>query len=60
MSGISGWLSRWVHWVTQHAAWVLGLFLIATLLAGWVVSERFQVNSKLGDLIDQKLSLIHI
>lgn len=50
------WLMRWVEWVTQHTRTTLLLLGVLTLLAGWVVAERFQVNSKLGDLIEQNAS----
>jgi len=53
---VSELLARWVLWVVRYTRTTLGLLGVVTLLAGWVVSERFQVNSKLGDLIEQNAS----
>lgn len=50
---VNSWLVRWVAWVAEHTRTTLGLLAMVTLLAGWVVAERFQINSKLGDLIEQ-------
>ena len=49
-------LARWVLWVVRYTRPTLGILTVITLVAGWVVAERFQVNSKLGDLIEQNAS----
>ena len=52
-----GWLGevlgRWVVLVVRHPGWVLlGLALI-TGVAGWIAIDRYAMNSRLGDLVQQ-------
>ena len=47
-------LERWVAMVARNAWLTLSLLSLVTVLLGWVAADRFQMNSKLSDLIHQE------
>lgn len=46
-------LLSWVAWVVAHPRLALALVLVVTAVAGWVAVDRYAMNSRLGDLVQQ-------
>ena len=47
-------LIRWVTWVTAHPRLTLLSLLLVTIVAGFITVDRYAMNSRLGDLIQQE------
>jgi len=47
-------LRRWVGWVVNHPVLTLFALLLVTAAAGYVAVDRYALNSRLGDLIQQE------
>jgi len=47
-------LQRWVSWVTNYPRLTLFALFVITLIAGFVAVDRYALNSRLGDLIEQE------
>ncbi len=50
----SSFLIRWVTWVAAHPRLTLLCLLLVTLFAGFIATDRYAMNSRLGDLIQQE------
>lgn len=50
---LGSWLARWVSLVVRHPGVALVCITSITLAAGWVAVDRYAMNSRLGDLVQQ-------
>ena len=46
-------LLRWVAWVSRHPRKTFFILAVLTLAAGYVALDRYSMNSRLGDLVQQ-------
>jgi len=46
-------LGRWVGLVLRRPGWVLVGLALITAVAGWIAVDRYAMNSRLGDLVQQ-------